>query len=57
MPYLIKPDRARAVRYQRMFGKTHAFLPTRNGLVPNTAHLMLHLATIVTLVILAVTYA
>jgi hypothetical protein len=57
IPYLIKPDPARAVRYQRMFGKTHSFLPKRNGLVPNTAHMMLHLATFVTLVVLALTYA
>jgi hypothetical protein len=34
-----------AARYEIMFGKTYHFLPTRNGLVPNTAHTMLHLAT------------
>jgi len=28
-----------------MFGNTHSFLPQRNGMVPNTAHILLHLAT------------
>jgi len=31
---------------------THRFLPIRNGLVPNTAHVMFHLATAATLFIL-----
>jgi hypothetical protein len=57
IPYLITPDPVRAVRYQRMFGNTHAFLPTRNGLVPNTAHILLHLATAATLLVLCVAYA
>jgi hypothetical protein len=35
-----------------MFGNTHRFLPIRNGLAPNTAHIMLHLATAATLFIL-----
>jgi hypothetical protein len=35
-----------------MFGNTHSFLPLRNGLVPNTAHIMLHLATVTTLICL-----
>lgn len=52
VPYLFRPDPKRAARYQIMFGKTHRFLPTRNGLVPNTAHIMLHVATAATLIIL-----
>ena len=49
LPYLLRPEPERAVRYQRMFGRTHAFLPPRHGIVPNTAHVLLHLATLATL--------
>jgi hypothetical protein len=35
-----------------MFGKTYSFLPVRNGMVPNTAHILLHLATAATLIVL-----
>lgn len=52
VPYLFRPQPQRAARYQIMFGKTHRFLPIRNGLVPNTAHIMLHVATAITLVTL-----
>jgi hypothetical protein len=41
-----------ADRYRVMFGRTHTFLPHRNGLVPNTAHVFLHVCTLVTLVVL-----
>ncbi|TZF90715.1 hypothetical protein [Cognatilysobacter lacus] len=47
-PYLVRPDSQRAERYRRMFGHTHAFLPSRNGLVPNTLHVALHSATALT---------
>jgi hypothetical protein len=49
VPYLIKPEPERAERYRKMFGNTHSFLPRRNGMVPNTAHILLHLATAATL--------
>jgi hypothetical protein len=52
IPYLIHSEPERAARYRTMFGNTHHFLPIRNGLVPNTAHVMLHLATAATLFIL-----
>ncbi len=52
IPYILRPEPERAARYQIMFGKTHSFLPPRNGLVPNTAHILLHLATAATLIIL-----
>jgi hypothetical protein len=52
LPYLFVPDPKRAERYRRMFGATHAFLPLRNGIVPNTAHILLHVATAATLVVL-----
>jgi hypothetical protein len=53
LPYLTRPAPARAARYQAMFGSTHAFLPPRNGIVPNTLHCLLHAATILTLLMLA----
>jgi hypothetical protein len=49
---LFSPEPKRAARYQIIFGKTHTFLPVRNGLVPNTAHFLLHIATLFTLVLL-----
>jgi hypothetical protein len=52
VPYLFKAEPQRAERYERMFGNTHAFLPVRNGVVPNTAHILLHLATGGTLAVL-----
>ncbi|HXM07582.1 MAG TPA: serine hydrolase domain-containing protein, partial [Candidatus Acidoferrum sp.] len=55
VPYLFVPDPVRAARYQLMFGNTHAFLPVRNGIVPNTLHVIFHailLATVVLLVYL-----
>lgn len=52
IPYLFRPEPERAARYQVMFGNTHSFLAIRNGLVPNTAHILLHIATLLTLVLL-----
>ena len=52
LPYLFRPDATRAARYQKMFGRTHAFLPPRHGMVPNTAHVLLHLASLATLLVL-----
>ena len=54
IPYLFRPEPKRAARYQIMFGKTHSFLPPRNGMVPNTAHILLHMATATTLIVLLV---
>jgi len=53
IPYLVQPEPARAARYQSMFGRTHAFLPVRNGMVPNTLHVMLHAATLATVFLLS----
>lgn len=52
IPYLVRPYPERAVRYQKMFGNTHSFLPRHNDIVPNTAHVLLHLATATTLLVL-----
>jgi hypothetical protein len=52
IPYLFRADPQRAARYRIMFGNTHAFLPVRNGIVPNTAHVMLYAFTAATLAVL-----
>ena len=55
LPYLFRPEAERAARYEKMFGRTHAFLPPRHGIVPNTLHVLLHLSTLMTLLALLVT--
>ena len=55
VPYLLRPEPERAARYAAMFGGTHAFLPPRNGVTPNTLHCVLHAATAAMLVVLTVT--
>jgi hypothetical protein len=52
IPYLFHAEPGRAWRYQAMFGATHAFLPERNGIRPNTLHVILHTVTLATLVVL-----
>ena len=52
IPYLFHQEPVRAARYQVMFGATHAFLLERNGIRPNTLHVILHIATLTTLVVL-----
>jgi hypothetical protein len=54
VPYLFLPDSRRATRYRLMFANTHSFLPERNGITPNTLHVILHVTTAVTLAILFV---
>jgi len=56
-PYLVRPDPIRAARYQTLFGATHAFLPRRHGMVPNTLHVMLQGLTLATLITLPVASA
>ena len=53
VPYIVRAEPVRADRYRNMFGGTHAFLPERNGIIPNTLHCFLHAATACTLVALA----
>jgi hypothetical protein len=36
-----------------MYGATHAFLPERNGIRPNTLHLIFDLVTVAILITLA----
>jgi hypothetical protein len=52
IPCLFHPEPERAARYQAMFGTTHAFLPERNSIRPNTLHVILHILTLTTLVVL-----
>jgi hypothetical protein len=52
IPYFLRTEPQRATRYAAMFGGTHAFLPQRNGIRPNTLHVILHAATVLTLVFL-----
>ncbi|WP_010648682.1 hypothetical protein [Oceanobacillus massiliensis] len=43
IPYLTGINaEAKIERYTAMFGDTHAFLPTMNGIVPNTLHTFFH---------------
>ena len=54
VPYLLVPDPARAERYKTMFSRTHSFLPARNGIAPNTLHVIFHVIVIATAVLLVV---
>lgn len=51
-PYLVQANPSRAARYRLLFGRTHAFLPQRHGMVPNTLHVALHTSTAATCAIL-----
>ena len=52
IPYFLRPDPERAARYRRLFGETYSFLKERNGIPPNTLHVVLHLATLCMLLLL-----
>jgi hypothetical protein len=52
MPYLLFPDPVRAQRYQQRFAQTHAFLPERNGIRPDTLHVCFHSVVVVLMVLL-----
>lgn len=54
LPYLVRPDPARAERYRVRFAGNHAFLPARNGIRPDTLHVSFHAVFLVTLALLAV---
>jgi hypothetical protein len=53
-PYLLFEEPERAARYQKMHGRTHAFLPMHNGMRPNTLHVTVHLAIVAILSDLAI---
>jgi hypothetical protein len=52
IPYLFEWSRSGPIVIGIIFGNTHSFLPLHNGVVPNTAHVLLHLSTAATLAIL-----
>jgi hypothetical protein len=52
IPYFFGAPPERAERYRGMFGATHAFLPERNGIRPNTLHVILHVSTVALLIAL-----
>jgi|HubBroStandDraft_2_1064218.scaffolds.fasta_scaffold410454_2 hypothetical protein len=54
VPYLLIEDPARAARNQQRFAHTHAFLPTRNGIRPDTLHVCFHAVLVSVLILLGV---
>jgi hypothetical protein len=54
VPYLLLKDPVRAARYQERFSNTHAFLPTRNGIRPDTLHVGFHVVFLAALILLCV---
>jgi len=54
VPYLLMASPARAARYQARFAGTHAFLPIRHGIRPDTLHCTLHFAIFTILILLGV---
>jgi hypothetical protein len=48
LPYFFYRDEARVRRYQQRFAGTHAFLPMRNGIRPDTLHVTFHAVLIIT---------
>ena len=51
IPYLFGSNAERVTRYRMLFAGTHTFLPSRHGIAPNTLHVVLHAATVATLVL------
>lgn len=54
LPYLVYRDAARAARYQERFADTHAFLPVRNGIRPDTLHVTFHVVLAATVALLCI---
>jgi hypothetical protein len=52
IPYLLIADPARAARYQQRYNQTHAFLPARNGIRPDTLHVGFHAVYLVLVALL-----
>jgi hypothetical protein len=57
IPYLIRKEPKRAAQYEAMYGNTWTLLPPRNGIRVNVLHLLLHAATLATLLTLAAHFA
>ena len=54
VPYLLLEDPVRTARYRERFANTHSFLPTRNGIRPDTLHVCFHGILLVALILLCV---
>ncbi len=52
IPYLFLPDAALAARYRVMYPDVHSFLPERNGIRPNSLHMIFDLAVVAILICL-----
>lgn len=52
LPYLVYSDPVRAARYRERFADTHAFLPVRNGIRPDTLHVTFHVVLLVAIALL-----
>jgi hypothetical protein len=57
IPYLLRPDPELAARYRVMYPATHSFLPERNGIRPNTLHVIFDVVTVALLIVLGVVTA
>jgi hypothetical protein len=53
IPYLGSPDPDRAARYRVRFAGTNGFLPVRNGIRPDSLHLVFHTLVVSILIMLA----
>lgn len=51
LPYFFGAKPKLVEENQMLYGNTHAFLPKRHGIVPNTAHVFLHILTFLTLLL------
>jgi hypothetical protein len=54
IPYLFRAEPERAARYQVMYAGTHSFFPERNGIRPNTLHVIFDAVTVAMIIVLAV---
>ncbi len=54
LPYWFGGDPARTARYQTRFSGTHAFLPERHGIRPDSLHVGFHAVVLVLIGLLAV---
>jgi hypothetical protein len=54
LPYFFGGDPERRARYQTRFAGTHAFLPVRHGIRPDTLHVSFHAVVLLLIGLLAV---
>jgi hypothetical protein len=54
IPYFSRPGPERVARDRAMYGATHAFLPERNGIRPNSLHVIFDVVTVSILLVLAI---